>query len=305
MDTVGLLAYGEMGLPALKSLIRNFSVLWIVTPPQEKTDSPLAVEVFARKKGIKIFQTNSNSEIKEIIGKSRPKAVVIATYNKIIPADTLKLSKFINVHHGDLPRWRGRANINWAIILGRKEIGLTIHQMIPQLDAGPIYKQYLIPITDKDTVATVYGKVNKILENQLGKIISRILAGDLKGEKQKGLATYCCTRLPEDGLIDWNKSSLEIDRLIRAVTKPYPGAFTFFEGKKMFIWTGKISKQPRIFEGRIPGRVVGLYPDGVEVLTGDSSIIIKNITYEDKEKNARDVIKSVKKTLDFPWRYGY
>ena len=109
--------------------------------------------------------------------------------------------------------------------------------------------------------------------------------------------------MPQDGLIDWQKTSLEIDRLIRAVTKPYPGAFTFFEGKRMIVWTGKIPKNPRIFEGRIPGRVVGLYPDGVEVLSGDSSIIIKNINYENQEKNARDVIKSVKKTLDFPWRH--
>lgn len=298
MKRVGLFAYGETGSSALKGLINDFEVLWIITPPKDlETQDSSQVEKFAKEKGIKIVQTNSNSKIYTLISKDIPDAVVISTYNKILGDKMLKLTKVINVHHGDLPRWRGRANINWAIILGKDKIGLTFHEATTDLDSGNIYAKFSVSINDNDTVKTVYDRFNRIIEENLGKIVDKVIKC-YKGEKQKGIPTYCCTRIPEDGLIDWSKTSRQIHNLIRALTKPYPGAFTYFDGEKMLVWDSEIPKNPKVYEGRIPGRVCAIHKGyGVEILTGNTSLVIKTVTYKGHNTNASNVINSVKTSL--------
>ncbi len=290
-NRVGLFAYGEMGISALETLIKDFDLLWVIV-----RDNSSAKDL-ANSLKIKTIQVNSEEEIFNLVKNTHPDIVVISSYDKILSARILKLTKFMNVHHGDLPRWRGRANINWAIILGRKEIGLTFHEATPDLDAGDIYAQYMIPINQEDNVKTIYDKVNLLTKENMAEIVKKVLKG-YGGLKQKGFPTYCCTRLPEDGYIDWTKSTQEIFNMIRALTRPYPGAFTYFEGKKMIVWDSEIAKNLRVYEGRIPGRIAVVHKKyGVEVLTGDGSIIIKNIHCEGKEINASEIITSVKKTL--------
>lgn len=295
MNSIGLLAYGETATHALKGLVKNFSVPWIITPPQTE-NILLPVEKLAKEFKIPFHKTNANKQIQKLVEKTSPDAVVISSYNKILEQGLLSTSKFINIHHGDLPRFRGRANSNWAIILGRTEIGLTFHEAVTDLDAGRIYAQYIVPIEKKDTVKIVYDKFNKIIDENLGMIVRKVLNG-YSGEEQKGKPTYCCTRLPEDGYIDWSQTSEQIYNFIRALTKPFPGAFTYFEGKRMIIWESEIPERPKKYEGRIPGRIVGICKDGVEILTGDGVILIKNVAYEGKEQNASGVIKTVKRSL--------
>lgn len=297
MKTVGLFAYGETSYSALKSLLNQFKVLWIITPRKDTNSNLLPVESLAKKSGVKIIRTNAKKDILEIFEKKIPDAVVISTYNKILSSDILKFTKFINIHHGDLPRFRGRANINWALINDRKEIGLTFHQATTDLDAGNIYAQYIVPITDNDTIKTIYDKFNTLIEKHTAEIVKKVIRG-FKGKKQRGKVTYCCTRLLEDGYIQWHKTSREIYNLVRALTHPYPGAFTYFEGKKLYIWSCEIPPNPKYFEGRIPGRIIEIHKGhGVEVLTKDSSIIIKDVTYNGKNLKASSVITSVKTSL--------
>ena len=184
--------------------------------------------------------------------------------------------------------------------MGKKYIGLTIHQAIPDLDAGAIYAQYRIPITDSDTVATIYAKINVTVKAKISTIVKKVLLG-FQGRPQRGQPTYCVTRLPQDGLIDWHQKTIQIDRLIRALTKPYPGAFTYVNGKKLIIWIAETPQRPRRYVGRIPGRIALLHPGGVEVLTGDSSLILKTVNYAGYEGNARDFIATIKLSLGINW----
>lgn len=295
-NAIILLAYGEMAPHALMSLMGKFSVVSIITPSNEGREV-LPVEEIALRNDIGVIQSNKLKDVESIVQKSKPQAVVICSYNKIIPSSVLVLATFINVHHGDLPRYRGRANMNWAIINGRNSIGLTIHEVVGNLDAGRVYKTYTIEISHEDTIKTVYDKVNQIIRRDLANIVQEVLEG-YKGKKQRGKATYCCTRIPEDGYIDWNKSTEEIYNLIRGLTEPYPGAFTYFNGERMIVWSSEIPNDPRIYEGRISGRVVQIHKDhGVEVLTGDSSIIIKTVSYGGNKTSASEIIKSVRKSL--------
>lgn len=299
------LAYGQMAPFALKALIQSFKVAAIITPPDGKnlyrSNRVLPVETLARQRRIPIIKSDKFSDLEVALTKYQPQAVLIASYHKVIPSSILGLSKFINIHHGDLPRWRGRANVNWAIILGKKFIGLSFHEAIPDLDAGAIYAQFKIPITSHNTVSTVYDKINHTVQTRTASIINKVLSG-FKGRPQRGSPTYCITRLPEDGLIDWTKKTIEINRLVRALTHPYPGAFTYFNAKKLTLWEAVIPRQPRRYIGRIPGRIALIHKNlGVEVLTGDSSIIITSVSYGKKQGNAANFIKSVNASLGINW----
>lgn len=303
INSVAMLAYGEMAEAALLSLAERFKVVTIVTPPLDsdlyRLSSEIAVEKTAQALRVPIVRTDSNKEIEVLIKKLRPQALVICSYNKILGPDILGLTKCINVHGGDLPRWRGRANFNWAIILDKKKIGITLHEAIPNLDAGNIFAQYSIPISERETIASLYDKTNVVIRRNLGQVVEKVLKG-YKGKPQRGQSTYCCTRLPQDGYIDWSLSSIEIDRFIRALTKPFPGAFTYFKGEKMDVWSSEIQKNPLKYVARIPGRIIKIHKGlGVEVLTGDSSIIVKAVTYRGKNGNADDFINTVKASLGF------
>lgn len=297
MTNIGIFAYGEMGKTALVALLKNFNVLWVLLPPVKyQTEAEKLTQEIAEKNKISIIYETSTIILQKFIEKNLPDIVLICSFNKVLSEDTLKLVSFINVHLGDLPRYRGRANVNWAIINGENKITISIHKVTPDLDGGNIYAKYPIEIKKSENVGDVYKKINKKLENVLTSVLNKILGGH-NGIPQKGEATYCITRLPEDGLIDWNKTTREIYNLIRGVTKPYPGAFTYLEGKKMIVWSSRIPKKTKKYVGRIPGRVIQILQDGVEVLTSDSSIIIESITYDGKEQNASKLIKSVKTTL--------
>lgn len=303
---VGLFAYGEMGNPVLLALIKEFDIKWVILPPTEvQTLSEKLTENIAEKYKIQNLHFSNFDELYDLIKSDIPDAVIISTFNQILPGKLLHLTKFINVHLGDLPHFRGRANVNWAIINGKKKISVTIHQVVSDLDAGNIYDQKMVSILESDTVKTVYDKINLYLSENIFRVVGKVLSG-YKGRAQIGKATYCCTRLPQDGLIDWNKKSRELYNFIRALTRPYPGAYTYFEGKKMIVWEAELPKTPKIYVGRIPGRIGSIIPNyGVEVLTGDSNIIIKKIYYQGKECNASKIIKSVKNTLGINWAEIY
>ena len=298
MKKIGLLGYGETGFSALTALLGKFSVSWVIVPEvKEGMQNTDLVEELAKKNNIVIHKVKNIKDLNKILKKDLSDGVVISSFNQIIPSDMLQKTKFINVHHGDLPRFRGRANVNWAIINGRTEIGLSIHEAVPDLDAGNIYAQYSIKITKEDTVREVYGKINKVIENKLALVVDKVLSG-YKGQRQQGRATYCCTRLPQDGIVDWENTTVQIGNLIRGLTHPFPGAFSFLDGERIYIWDYELPNPPRVYEGRIPGRVIEIHQGkGVEILTGDGSLIIKQVTYKGRRINASQVVSSVKKTF--------
>jgi len=301
-----LLAYGEMGPFALDGLHHKFPLLGVVTPPQVenmyRTDAVRKTEFIANESKIPIYNDTGLDDLHRLIERLKPDAVVICTYDKVIPEKTLRLSKFINVHHGDLPKYRGRANLNWAIINGRNSIGVAVHEVADELDAGRIYKMWTIPISKNDYISDIYEKVNNHVFYDLPALVEKILQGKINPYPQKGSPTYCCTRLPEDGKIDWNMPAEKIRNLIRGVSKPFAGAFTKFchDGleEKLIIWRAYIEANPRIYEGNVPGRIGRVLRNwGVEVLTGTKPLIITDVNHNNKDCRADEIIRSIKFTL--------
>lgn len=302
-----LLAYGQMGPFALQSLVGRFDVAVAVTPPpgsRFRNEAVERTEEIARQHGVRIVADPGLSGLHSLVAETAPEGVVICSYNKVIPSHTIELTHFVNVHHGDLPRYRGRANLNWAIINGRDDIGVTVHRVVPELDAGEIYHVWRIPIGPDDYIGDLYAKVNTSVRDGLADIVEGVLAGDIAGTPQVGEATYCCTRLPEDGRIDWTTPAEKVRSLIRGVSRPFEGAFSYVslpratEAKKLSIWRAEHPAVVRRFEGAVPGRVVGILPGrGVEVLTGTGPLLITEVALDGRDVRADEVLKSYEITL--------
>ncbi|MEA5503141.1 methionyl-tRNA formyltransferase [Halotia wernerae UHCC 0503] len=298
MVNVLLIGIGTTTLSALKSLLSKCNVQGVVRNVDIESDDP--VVSLAQQAGIPIFSDTSGQQIKSLLLKFQPDCVVVSSYNQILPPNLIELSTFINVHYSPLPHYRGRANVNWAIINDEPCAAITIHKISPGLDEGNILFQQLISIGFDDTVATIYDKLNEIQQQHLGDTVVKTFHGYDGITQNNAEATYCCTRLPEDGEINWSTSTRSIDCFIRALVSPFPGSYTYFQGKKLLVWRAKPVDNPPTYVGRIPGRVIGRSKTAgfVDVLTNDGVLRIFEVQFEGEEKTAAaNIIKSVKSTL--------
>ena len=181
-------------------------------------------------------------------------------YRSLIKADLLAVPSkgCINLHGSLLPKYRGRVPINWAIINGEKETGVTLHYMTEKADAGDIISQKKIEITGCDTAKTVFDKAVAAAREMLAETLPLIRDGKAPRIPQDhDAATVFRGRTPADGEINWAKSAVEVNDLIRAVTKPYPGAFSFLGDRKCFIWSAKVLDSNN---GMAPGTVISSNP---------------------------------------------
>jgi methionyl-tRNA formyltransferase len=300
MANILLIGMGLTSLSALESLLTTCTVQGIVRTVGQESYLNDPVVSLAQKANIPVFSDGSLTQIKSLLLKFQPDCVVVSSYNQILSSELIDQSEFVNVHYSPLPHYRGRANVNWAIINDESFAAITIHKITPGLDEGNILFQQLIPIHLNDTVTDIYQRLNEIQQQYLGETVTRLLDGQMGVPQNHSEATYCCTRLPEDGEINWSNSTRSIDCFIRALVSPFPGAYTYFQGRKLLVWQAEPINNPPLYVGRFPGRVIGRSKtEGyVDVLTGDSVLRILEVQFEgDKRTTAANVIKSVKSTL--------
>jgi methionyl-tRNA formyltransferase len=267
MPRVLLIGQGPTAPTALQSLIDRCEVVGVV----RRAEPGDAVAAMAMAAEIPLSTDASMRGIERLVAELNPDCVVVSSYDRILGAALLARCPFVNVHYAPLPEYRGRATINWALINGEPHVAISIHELVPQLDGGQILFQQLVPIAADDTVATLYEKLNALQLSKLGETVVRFLAGEAGQAQDATRASYGCTRLPEDGEIDWTASTQEIDRLTRALVAPFPGAFTYLNGSRLVVGKATPSPNAARYVGRIPGRVVAVSKSEgwVDVLTGD------------------------------------
>ncbi|TKY83127.1 bifunctional UDP-4-amino-4-deoxy-L-arabinose formyltransferase/UDP-glucuronic acid oxidase ArnA [Pectobacterium polonicum] len=206
-----------------------------------------------------------------------PDVIFSFYYRTLLSDDILQLPSFgaFNLHGSLLPRYRGRAPVNWVLVNGETQTGVTLHKMVSRADAGDIVAQSVVAIDEEDTALTLHGKCRTaaaaLLAQQLPLIRSREITLTPQDESR---ASYFGRRTAADGLIDWQKSAREINNLIRAVTEPYPGAFTFLGERNVTIWRARIVKDKI---GGEPGAIISTSPlvvscgeDALEIVSGQS-----------------------------------
>ena len=272
---VVLIGFGPTALSALGSLLDHVDVVALA----RTVDADDPVVRLAARHGVKVSQPRSPRDIAELIEHQRPDCAVISSYNRILEPAVLELCPFLNVHFAPLPRLRGNAPVNWAILNGASETAITIHEVAAGLDSGNIVFQQAVPIGPRDDVTALFEKLNAIQAQALGPTVLRFLDGWRGSAQDHELATYGCARKPEDGLIDWHRPAAEIDRLVRALTPPFPGAFTFFGGARLVVHRAQPTEARRRFEGSIPGRVVSVArrEGWIDVLTGEGVLRVHEL----------------------------
>lgn len=291
-----LVGQGVTAESALRSLLEHFQVVGLVRTAGH-ADPVIRI---ARNHGLTVESDATLAAVCRSIHRLDPDAVVISSYDRVFPADLVAERPFINVHYAPLPRYRGRATVNWAIINGESHAAISIHSVVPGLDAGGLLFQKEIEIGPRDTVTDLYRRLNDIQWLSLGEAVARRLTGDEGMRQDETVASYACTRLPADGEIDWKARTIDTDRLIRALTEPFPGAFTWLGLERLLVRSAIPVDDAPQYVGRIPGRVtkVDRRTGTVDVLTGDGVLRLIEVARPGTSGvNAATVIDSVRQSL--------
>jgi methionyl-tRNA formyltransferase len=195
----------------------------------------------------------------------------------------------LGLHASLLPRLRGGAPLNWAILTGETETGVTLFALADGIDDGPIYRQRKIPVGPRVGVGELVLEAERAALALVEECLPAIAAGRLKPRPQQGEPSYGLQRIPDDGRIDWRQSAVMVDRLIRSVSRPYPGAFTEFDGRKVMIWRADpIDGSVHVYGA--PGQICRLpgEPDPC-VVTGSGVLTIRETTTESGEDLMRQL----------------
>jgi methionyl-tRNA formyltransferase len=293
-------AYHNVGHDCLKYLIENNEEIAAVFTHRDNTDEEIffrSVAELARQNHIPCYFPEDISEPKWAarIREIAPDIIFSFYYRLMIPGEILSIPKLgaMNMHGSLLPKYRGRCPVNWVIINGETETGVTLHYMVENPDAGDIVAQKKVQINFEDTAYTLMGKIEKAAVQLLQETWPLIKEGRHKRIKQDlSRGSYFGGRKPEDGLIDWKKRSIEVYNLIRAVTHPYPGAFTFYGDRKVFIWKVAIVEGPG-GAGTSPGSIL-IKRGELYVQTGDGLLQVLRAQVEGcEELSGREFIESL------------
>ena len=240
-------AYHDVGVNCLKALLAaGIQVDLVVTHQDDPNENVWfgSVAKLCQEKNIKYITPNA-SQLIELIPKLQalaPDYIFSFYYRHMIPAKILATAKIaaLNMHGSLLPKYRGRAPVNWAILHGESETGATLHVMEAKPDAGDIVGQASVVIGPDETATEIFGKVSQAAVKVINQALSDLITGKVTrrpNELQKG--SYFGGRKPSDGQIHWNQTALQVHNLVRAVAPPYPGAFTDHQDKTMIV--GKTS----------------------------------------------------------------
>lgn len=246
MTKVVFMGTPAFSVPILEGLLTaGYEVQAVVTQPdrpvgRKKTITPPPVKVAALEHDLVVLQPEKISgspEMEQIIAL-QPDVIITAAFGQFLPEKILQAPKFgaINVHASLLPKYRGGAPVHYAIINGEKETGVTIMEMIKKMDAGGIFAQSHLPITEQDDVGTMFDKLSLSGKELLLATLPKILAGELTPVAQnEAEVTFSPNISREQEAIDWQQTARAIDQKIRGM-RPWPIAFTTYQGTRWKIW---------------------------------------------------------------------
>lgn len=247
-----------------------------------------------------IKQVNS-PEVITYLTEQQPDVIFVIGWSQLVKKELLSIPRFgcIGAHPALLPHNRGRAVIPWALINDEPVTGMTLFHIDEGTDSGDIIAQVQIPISDSDTAQSVYDRAVDGLCTMLRQHLPAILLGTAPRIVQdEAKASYCAKRGPSDGEIDWTRSSRAIFNLIRAVTRPYPGAFSFYGSQKVTVWAAVPGTEE--WKGS-PGQILRLdSTQGALVKTGDGTIWLRELEVEGSPLSAIKVFRRVGGRLGTP-----
>lgn len=247
------------------------------------------VKETALKYGLTVLQPKrvKAPEVIEELEKIPADIIVVVAFGQIIPKSILEMKKFgcINVHASLLPAYRGAAPIQWAVVDGLKETGVTIMQMDEGLDTGDMLTKVVVPLNEKETGGSLFGKLSIAGAKLCVETMELIEKGEVTPEKQGETTTEYAKMITKDlGRIDFSKSAIEIERLIRGFN-PWPSAYTKLGGKTLKIWAADVLEEE--YEGAA-GEIIKVSKNEIYVKTGKGTLSLKEIQLEGKKRMTAD-----------------
>jgi len=281
----------DFSVPALQALIDGpDEVVALVSQPDRpkgrgKKLAPTATKVVAEAAGIPVLQPTKirTEDFAATLLNFEPDLIVVAAYGRILPSSILDLPPLgcINIHGSLLPRHRGAAPIQWAILAGDKEAGVTIMQMDVGMDTGAMLLPAAIPVTDEETAGGLFEKLSTLGGKALLQALDLLREDKLPPiEQDHTLATEAPPLKKEDGCINWEKSAREIHCLIRGMD-PWPTAYSFLHGKRFRFFRPFVDDT---VSSKLPGSIIRADKNGLLLSTGNGSLLIREIQPEGKKR---------------------
>lgn len=230
------------------------------------------LEPLAREHDIPVVRVNNinDPESIEAVRAAAPDYIYIVGWSQICGPEFMQLApdRAIGYHPTALPRMRGRAAQPWTILNDEKITGGSLFWVDDGVDTGDILEQRFFHVSPRETARSLYDKHMGALDAMIRASLTSLATGTPPRKKQdEDCATYAARRRPEDGRIDWTAPAREIDRLVRAVSRPYPGAFTTYAKKRLVIWSAEFTADHN--HHGVIGQVVSVKENGFDVVTGD------------------------------------
>lgn len=294
----------DFAVPPLSALIRaGYEIAAVFTQPDKpkgrgKTLMPTPVKEEAQKHGILVYQPQKirQPEVVKLLEEIRPDVIIVAAFGQIIPKAILDLPKFgcINIHASLLPKYRGAAPIQQAVIDGEKESGVTIMRMgTGPVDTGDMISRTVVPIEKDETGGSLFDKLSKAGAELLIKTLPEIFEGTAVYEKQpqESPTPYAAMITKQMGLLDFSRSADQLERLIRGLN-PWPSAYTFLNGKTLKVWKSAAKPVTEEIEELFgqegistePGTVLCTDKEGIHVACEGSILILQEVQLEGKKR---------------------
>jgi methionyl-tRNA formyltransferase len=282
---VVVMAYQDIGWACLDELLAlGADVRTVVTHRDDPREEIWfrSVATRAREAGVPVLvpERVNAPEVVGALARLEPDLILSFYFREVLSPAVLAVAGrgALNLHGSLLPRYRGRCPVNWVLVHGETETGVTLHHMEARPDTGDVVAQRAVPIADDDTALTLNRKLGDAARLLLRDTFPLLLAGTAPRIPQDhARATTFGGRRPEDGRIAWRLSARQINNLVRAVTHPYPGAFSSWRGERLFVWT---ARPDDAHPGGEPGRVLAVGPDGVLVAAGTGAVHLDRVQLE-------------------------
>lgn len=288
----------DFAVGTLRALIEapQYHVQAVFTQPDKpkgrgKAMQMTPVKEVAAESGITVYQPVRIREPQweEVLKELAPDVIVVVAFGQLIPKNILNLPKYgcINVHASLLPKYRGAAPIQWAVINGEKESGVTTMRMDEGLDTGDMIMKETVTLDENETGGSLFDKLSAVGASLLIRTLDAISAGTAQYEQQpkESPTSYAAMFTKKDGEIDWTKSAKQIECLIRGLN-PWPSAYTKYRGKTLKLWTAGSCEADHV--DNLPGTVAEVTKTSLKIATGDGLLSIEELQPEGKKRMTID-----------------
>ena len=289
----------DFSVPALTALVEaGHDVIAVVTQPDKPKGRGKLVQMTPVKEkaleyGIPVYQPVKarDPEFVSLLKEMKPDAMVVAAFGQLLPKTILDIPPYgcVNIHASLLPKYRGAAPIQFAVINGESVSGITTMMMAPTLDTGDILDQESVALDEKETGGSLHDKLSAIGGRLIIKTLKKLEDGTaVRTVQDEEKMTYFGMLKKSMGDIDWNQDAASIERLIRGLN-PWPSAYTFYNGKTLKIWDADVLEEA-VPTDAVPGQVLQADKHGFTVAAGEGILKINELQLEGKKRMAADAL---------------